>query len=110
MEFKEFLRLKEEIGQVVSAFFNADSGSILIGVLDAGTIIGVDAGINTLEELANYIKRNTDPGIFPSMKTEQIKKKKIIVVEVKKGSEKPVFFRNHAYKMVGKTNQRDFSQ
>ena len=56
-EFKESLRLKEEIGQAVSAFSNANGGSILIGVSDAGTIIGIDIGRNTLEELANHIKR-----------------------------------------------------
>lgn len=106
VEFKESLRLKEEIGQAVSAFSNANGGSILIGISDDGTIIGVDIGRNTLEELASYIKRNTDPAIFPSMKVEKIKKKKIVVIEVKEGSEKPVFFRSHAYKRVGKTNQR----
>jgi ATP-dependent DNA helicase RecG len=65
--FKESLRLKEEICQAVSAFSNANGGSILIGVSDAGTFIGVDLGRNTLDELANYIKRNTDPAIFPSV-------------------------------------------
>ena len=78
LEFKESLRLKEELGQAISAFSNANGGSILIGISDAGTCIGVEIGRNTLEELANYIKRNTDPAIFPSMKTEQIEKKKIV--------------------------------
>ena len=35
VEFKESLRLKEETGQAVSAFFNANGGSILIGISDA---------------------------------------------------------------------------
>ena len=106
LEFKESLRLKEEIGQAVSAFSNANGGSILIGVSDEGTIIGIDIGRNTLEELANYIKRNTDPAIFPSVKILDADGKKIIVIEVKDSAEKPVFFKNHAYKRVGKTNQQ----
>jgi len=105
LEFKESLRLKEEISQVVSAFSNANSGSILIGVSNDGKVIGVDIGRNTLEELANYIKRNTDPAIFPSMKVLDAEGKEIIVIEVKESTEKPVFFKNHAYKRVGKTNQ-----
>jgi predicted HTH transcriptional regulator len=48
LEFKESLRLKEEIGQAVSAFSNANGGFILIGILDAGTVIGVNIGRNTL--------------------------------------------------------------
>ena len=106
LEFKKSLRLKEEIGQAVSAFSNASGGSILIGVTDEGTIIGIDIGRNTLEELANYIKRNTDPAIFPSVKILDADGKKIIVIEVKESAEKPVFFKNHAYKRVGKTNQQ----
>jgi ATP-dependent DNA helicase RecG len=106
LEFKESPRLKEEICQVVSAFSNARGGSILVGVSNDGKVIGVDIGRNTLEELANYIKRNTDPAIFPSVKILDAEGKKIIVIEVKESAEKHVFFKNHAYKRVGKTNQQ----
>jgi|GEM_PF-1585014 len=106
LEFKESLRLKEEIGQAVSAFSNARGGSILVGVSNDGKVIGVDIGRNTLEELANYVKRNTDQAIFPSVKILDAEGKKIIVIEVKESAEKPVFFKNHAYKRVGKTNQQ----
>jgi len=106
LEFKESPRLKEEICQAVSAFSNANSGSILIGVSNDGKVIGVDIGRNTVEELANYIKRNTDPAIFPSVKVFDVNGKKIIVIGVRESAEKPVFFKNHAYKRVGKTNQR----
>ncbi|MCD6456688.1 MAG: ATP-binding protein [Methanophagales archaeon] len=57
---------------MVSAFSNANGGSILIGVSNDGKVIGVDIGRNTVEELANYIKRNTDPAIFPSVKILKI--------------------------------------
>jgi len=106
LEFKESLRLKEEISQAVSAFSNANGGSILIGVSDDGKVIGVDIGRNTLEVLANYIKRNTDHAIFPSVEVLDSEGKKIIVIEVKESTEKPVFFKNHTYKRVGKTNQQ----
>jgi predicted HTH transcriptional regulator len=39
LEFKESLRLKEEIGQAVSAFSNANGGSILVGVSNASGIL-----------------------------------------------------------------------
>ena len=58
LEFKESLRLKEEIGQAVSAFSNARGGSILVGVLNDEKVIGVDIGRNTLEELHESIPRN----------------------------------------------------
>ena len=67
LEFKESLKLKDEIGETVSAFSNSDGGIVLVGVSDDGRSIGVDIGGNTIEELANYVKRNTDPQIFPAL-------------------------------------------
>ncbi len=106
LEFKESLRLKDEIGETVSAFSNSDGGVVLVGVSDGGEPIGVDIGKNTIEELANYIKRNTDPQIFPSVEMLEVGKKNVVAIELEERQEKPVFFKNHAYKRVGKTNQK----
>ena len=105
LEFKESLKLKDEIGETVSAFSNLDGGTVMVGVSDRGGVLGVDIGKNTLEEFANYIKRNTDPQIFPSVKILEIGGKNVVMVEVDESQEKPAFFKNHAYKRVGKTNQ-----
>ncbi|CAD6492144.1 MAG: Putative DNA-binding domain protein [Candidatus Argoarchaeum ethanivorans] len=105
LEFKESLKLKDEIGETVSAFSNSDDGTVIVGVSDSGRVLGVDIGKNTLEELANYIKRNTDPQIFPSVKILEIGEKNVVMVEVEESPEKPAFFKNHAYKRIGKTNQ-----
>ena len=106
LEFKESLRLKDEIGETVSAFSNSDGGTIIVGVSDDGGILGVDIGKNTLEELANYIKRNTDPQIFPRIEITETKDGEVILIDVAENQEKPVFFKDKAYKRVGKTNQR----
>ncbi|MCD6274451.1 MAG: putative DNA binding domain-containing protein [Candidatus Aenigmarchaeota archaeon] len=104
LEFKETLKLDNEIGKTISAFSNTRGGIILIGVSDSGEIIGVTIGKNTIEELANYIKRNTDTKVYPSIKVEEAENKKIIFIEIQENKEKPVFFKNHAYKRVGKTS------
>ena len=106
LEFKESLGLKDEIGETVSALSNSDGGAVIIGVSNSGGVLGVDIGKNSLEEFANYIKRNTDPQVFPSVKILEIGGKNAVMVEVEESQEKPVFFKNHAYKRVGKTNQR----
>jgi ATP-dependent DNA helicase RecG len=106
VEFKESLRLNDEIGETVSAFSNSDGGTVIVGVSDSGVVSGVDIGKNTLEELANYIKRNTDPRIFPSVAIQEMDVKKVVMIAVEESQEKPVFFKNHGYKRVGKTNQR----
>jgi ATP-dependent DNA helicase RecG len=106
LEFKESLKLRDEIGETVSAFSNSDGGAVVVGVSNSGAVPGVDIGKNTLEEFANYIKRNTDPQVFPSVKIQEVDGKKVVMIEVKEGAEKPVFFKSLAYKRVGKTNQR----
>ena len=37
MEFKESLRLKDEIGETVSAFSNSDGGAVIIGVSNSSS-------------------------------------------------------------------------
>lgn len=104
IEFKESLKLKDEIGKVTSAFANTNPGKIFIGIKDSGEIIGVQIGKRTLENLANYLKRNTDPQIYPLMNVEIIKGKELVVVDVKESKEKPVFFKGTAYKRIGRSS------
>ena len=106
VEFKESLQLKDEIGESISSFSNSKGGTILVGISDKREIRGVQIGRKTVTDLAEYIKRNTDPQIFPEIKVCKIDNKKILSIKVTGSSEKPVFFKSYAYKRVGDTNQR----
>jgi len=106
VEFKESLQLKDEIGETISSFSNSKGGVIFIGISDKREIRGVQIGKKTVTDLAEYIKRNTDPQIFPEIKVCEIDNKKTISIKVTESSEKPVFFKSYAYKRVGDTNQR----
>ncbi len=106
LEFKESLSLKEEIGEAVSAFSNTNSGIILVGVKDPGTIIGAEIGTKTLEGLANYLKQNTDNQVYPEITVETLDRKNVILITVEEAGEKPVFFRGTAYKRIGRSNHR----
>ncbi|HEX29386.1 TPA: hypothetical protein ENG04_04825 [Candidatus Poribacteria bacterium] len=106
VEFKRSLRLKNDIGKTISALANTDGGIILIGVSDEGEILGVDIGRKSVEDLANWVKENTDPQIYPDIRVHQVEGKKIIEISVKESGEKPVFFKDRAFQRVGKTNQR----
>src|SRR3989344_9256547 len=104
VEFKESLSVKDEIGESVSAFSNSEGGVILVGVSDKREIKGVEIGKKSIEELANYIKQNTDNHIYPAIEVEGTDGREIIVVKIKECDEKPVFFRGRAYKRVGSSN------
>jgi ATP-dependent DNA helicase RecG len=106
VEFKPSLSQKDRVMESISAFSNNVGGTILIGVSDQGEISGVDIGRKTLEDLAGYIKRNSDPPVYPSIGIIPVKNSKLLFVEVKESPEKPVFFNDKAYKRVGRSNQR----
>jgi len=104
LELKQSTSLRQEIGEAVSAFANTDGGVILIGVAPDGEIVGVTIGKKTVEDLANLIKENTDPKIYPQIKIHNVDGKNVIEIIVKEADEKPVFFSNHAYQRVGRTS------
>ncbi|NYB52070.1 MAG: putative DNA binding domain-containing protein [Methanobacteriaceae archaeon] len=106
MEFKSSLSDKDAIMKTISAFSNKRGGIILVGVNDNGEVIGVGMGRNTLEQLANEIRRETDPSVSPYIDDPLVNGNKIILIEVSESTEKPVFYRNKAYIRVGRTNQK----
>ena len=106
IEFKSSMKLRQDIGATISAFANATGGVILIGVSDEGRIIGANIGRRTIEDLANWVKENTDPRVYPDVKVRKANGKDVIEISVKESDDKPVFFNDRAYQRVGKTNQR----
>jgi len=106
-EFKASVSLKREIGETVSAFSNSNDGIILIGVQDSKDIIGVKIGKGTLGDLADFIKMNTDPKIYPAwIEAHQLENKTIIAVKIKESVVKPVWYNDRVFKREGNTNQR----
>jgi len=106
VEFKPSLSQTDKVIESISAFSNANGGTIVIGVSDKGEVLGADIGKRTIENLANRIKQNTDPVIYPSISIENVEGKNIIVIEVRESKSKPVFAFDKVYKRVGKSNQR----
>ena len=106
VEFKPSLSQTDKILEGVSAFSNTNGGILVIGVRDTGEVIGVDIGKRTLESLANTIKQNTDPKVYPSIHVEETDDKPVVVIEVEEGKQKPVLAFGRAFMRVGKTNQK----
>ena len=77
VEFKPSLSQTDKVIESISAFSNANGGIIVIGVSDKGEVLGADIGKRTIESLANRIKQNTDPAIYPSISVENVEGKKI---------------------------------
>lgn len=106
IEFKESLSLKESICETISAFSNTNEGFIFVGVSDKGEIIGSQVGEKTIEQLANFIKQNTDNPVYPDIDIIKVNEKNIIIIKINESFEKPVFYKNNAYKRVGKSTHK----
>jgi ATP-dependent DNA helicase RecG len=106
IEFKENISLWKEIIETVSAFSNTKGGTILIGVSNRKKILGVKLGKRTLDNIANKIRQNTDPAIFPTIWIDTLQDKDILAIEVKESPTKPTLAFGRAFKRVGKANHR----
>lgn len=105
-ESKESLSEWKEIVETISALSNTKGGTISIGINDSGKISGVDIGKSTLEDLANKIKENTDPKIYPHITTKVIDGKSIIIIDVKESSDHLILAFGRPFKRVGKSTMR----
>jgi ATP-dependent DNA helicase RecG len=106
VEFKPSLSQRDKIMESISAFSNTTGGAVVIGVTDKGKIVGVDIGKSTIEKLANQVKQNTDPMVYPSIRIGEVDEKHIVVIEVEESKQKPVLAFGRAYMRVGKSNQK----
>ncbi|MEM1547312.1 MAG: ATP-binding protein [Candidatus Methanomethylicia archaeon] len=93
LEFKSSLSDLDDILATISAFSNTKGGTILIGVDDDGSVVGVGMGRRTLEELSNNIAQSTDPKVFPEIKVDRVWDKYIIEIRVSEHRDKPVLRR-----------------
>jgi hypothetical protein len=64
-EHKRSLGEKHEATIALAAFATARGGSVQFGITPEGKRVGVQLGLTSLGELANYIKQNTDPPQYP---------------------------------------------
>ena len=89
----------------MAAFVTAIGGVIRFGVAPDGRRVGTQIGANTLENLANDIKRNTDPPQFPSTTFDGPESSAVVIVTVQQSPIKPVWAFGRPFQRVGRTNQ-----
>jgi len=106
IEFKSSLSLYDEILKAISAFSNKTGGTIFVGINDSRNVIGIDIGKNTLENLANDVKRETDPSVYPTFIIEEYEDKKVLEILITEAEDKPVFYRDKAYIRVGRSKHK----
>lgn len=106
IEWKPSLSQINDIIETIVAFANTEGGKVFIGVSKIGKIIGVQIGKDTIENLTNKISQNTDPKVHPKITIKKILEKEIIVIEVKRSSDKLTLAFGRPYIRVGKSTMK----
>ena len=90
IEFKlQEIRAKD-LAEEIIAFANSEGGSIYLGVGDNGEIVGVTE-TNVEEKIINICRNNCIPNIIPKVYEVEINSKKIIIIAIPKGLDKPYY-------------------
>ena len=106
LEFKKSTGLMREGIETVCAFANHRGGYLVFGVDDDDAILGQQVTDDTIKNIANAVKLNTDPKLYPSIKKVVLESKSCILVTVEESPLKPHLAYGRAYLRVGSTNQK----
>ena len=100
-EFKE--EVYKKLDREIVAFANASGGKIYIGITDEGKIKGINI-TNKLKSQIEDIAKNCDPKVDISF--QEMKKEKILIVEVVEGKKKPHRCSSGFYIRSGSASQK----
>lgn len=93
LEFKRELPNKQQITKTIIGFCNMHGGTLVIGVDDHGEIIGIkeEDAPQLMEDLHRSIYASCTPPILPSLHTQRLDDKILLLIEVSEGMIKPYF-------------------
>ncbi len=106
VEFKQSTALIREAIETICAFANHNGGYLIFGIKDDGTIIGQQVSDDTIKNIANSVKLNTDPKLYPSIEKVNIKNRTCLLVTIEESPLKPHLAYGKAFTRVGATNQK----
>ena len=89
VEFKRSTSLLKEAIQTLCAFANHKGGVFYFGITDDGKIIGQTVTDDTLNNVANSIKLNTDPKLYPQVERVEFAGKFCVRVCVEQTAQAP---------------------
>lgn len=106
VEFKKSTASLKEGIETLCAFANHKGGYLFFGIEDNGNIIGQQVSDDTLKNISNAVKLNTEPKLYPQIEKIELKDKNCILVTIEESPLKPHLAFGRTFLRVGTTNQR----
>lgn len=93
----------DEIKKTVTAFANTSGGKIYIGIDDSGNVTGVNDSDEIILKCSNTIRDSIRPDItmFTEYSTEIIQDKKVVVINVQRGTSTPYYIESKGIRPAG---------
>ncbi len=106
VEFKAAMPKRwEEFAETVVAMSNGDGGTILLGVDDNGSVVGVEDSKIT-DSIHEVIRNYCEPSIEPMIDVQMVRGKRVAAVQIAKGEKRPYVLKGRgAYVRFGATDR-----
>lgn len=90
-QFKEKFSSIDQLAAEIAAFANSQGGTIFLGVIDDGKLIGINKdSIKHLNQwISNATSQKIDPPLFVQTENLLIEDKKVMIINVPQGGHKP---------------------
>ena len=88
-EFKEEMSHQDDLAAEIVAFANTEGGNLIIGVSDEGEITGVTNLDEEMQRIDNICVNNCEPTIDSTSEKIIVDDKKVLVVRIPKGPQRP---------------------
>ena len=93
-EFKRTVDSAFKIAKTIVSFANTSGGTLLVGVADNGTVIGVHSELKELEKLEKATTQLIEPKVVVQVKTIKLDGKLVLSVGVDESEDKPHYAHN----------------
>ena len=104
LEFKQ--SLDKTVIESIVAFSNTKGGILLIGIKNDSTLLGVQIGLESIQNYINQIKNSTEPSLIIDIDKVIVDKKEVLFIKVDEFPIKPVSFKGKYYKRVTNSNHQ----
>ncbi len=110
-QFKENITNNDKLAEELVAFSNANGGLLIVGVSDDNRVVGLsDDDIRRLNQLiGNVINSNVTPPIYPITEIKTIDDKKILIITIADGYNKPYSTNKGIYLTKAGSDKRKLS-
>lgn len=101
----------DDIKKEIISFANSTGGKLYIGVLDDGTVIGVDYPDEVALQVSNMIRDAIKPDLtmFLHYETLNIENKQVVVIDVQRGTNRPYYIAKKGIRPEGVYIRQGFS-